>query len=47
MTDATSLLSSQQMGTFNADGTYVPRVITEDNLVGTDLAELVGNSRKD
>ena len=32
------------MGTFNADGTYVPRVITEDNLVGTDLAELVGNS---
>jgi len=44
MTDAKSLLSSQQMGTFNADGTYVPRVITEDNLVGTDLAELVGNS---
>jgi len=44
MSDGTSLLSSQQMGTFDADGNYVPRVITEDNMVGTDLATLVGDS---
>ena len=44
MSDGTSLLSSQQMGTFDADGKYVPRVITEDDMVGTDLATLVGDS---
>src|ERR1039458_550718 len=44
MSDGTSLLSSQQMGTFDEDGNYVPRVITEDNMVGTDLATLVGDS---
>src|SRR5271154_4729927 len=44
MSDGTSLLSSQQMGTFDEDGTYVPRVITEDDMVGTDLATLVGDS---
>ncbi len=44
MSDGTSLLSSVQMGTFDAEGNYIPRVITEDNMVGTDLTELVGNS---
>src|SRR6202789_589669 len=44
MTDGTSLLSTQQMGTFDENGNYIPRVITEDNLVGTDLTALVGDS---
>ena len=44
MTDGTSLLSTQQMGSFDENGKYIPRVITEDNLVGTDLAALVGDS---
>src|SRR6202453_3123140 len=44
MADGTSLLSTQQMGTFDENGTYIPRVITEDDLVGTDLTALVGDS---
>ncbi len=32
------------MGTFDEDGNYVPRSITEDNLVGQDLADLVGST---
>ena len=44
MSVGTSLLSTQQMGTFDEQGTYVPRVITEDDMVGTDLATLVSNS---
>jgi len=44
MSDGTSLLSAQQMGTFDEDGNYIPRVITEDDMVGTDLATLVGDS---
>src|SRR6202166_1332309 len=44
MSDGTSLLSAQQMGTFDEDGNYIPRVITEDDMVGTDLATLVGAS---
>src|SRR5471032_351171 len=44
MSDGISLLSSQQMGTFDEDGIYIPRVITEDDMVGTDLATLVGDS---
>src|ERR1035438_3319364 len=44
MSDGTSLLSAQQMGTFDEDGNYLPRVITEDDMVGTDLATLVGDS---
>jgi small subunit ribosomal protein S1 len=44
MSDGTSLLSTQQMGTFDENGVYVPRVITEDDLVGTDLTALVGDS---
>ena len=43
MSDGTSLLSPQQMGTFDEEGKYIPRVITEDNMVGTDLATLVGD----
>ena len=39
-----SLLSGVPMGTFDAEGNYTPRVITEDNLVGTDLADLVGST---
>ncbi len=39
-----SLLSGAPMGTFDAEGNYTPRVITEDNLVGTDLADLVGST---
>jgi small subunit ribosomal protein S1 len=44
MSEGLSLLSTQQMGTFDDEGNYVPRVITEDNMVGTDLATLVGDS---
>src|SRR5580692_6311685 len=44
MPDGTSLLSTQQMGTFDENGNYIPRVITEDDLVGTDLTALVGDS---
>src|ERR1700679_3475519 len=44
MSDGTSLLSPQQMGTFDEEENYIPRVITEDNMVGTDLATLVGDS---
>jgi hypothetical protein len=44
MTDGTSLLSPIQMGTFDEDGTYVPRIITEDDMVDVDLATLVGDS---
>src|SRR5271163_4563695 len=32
------------MGTFDENGNYIPRVITEDDLVGTDLTALVGDS---
>ncbi len=39
-----SLLSSVPMGTFDAEGNYTPRVVTEDNLVGTELADLVGST---
>src|SRR6202162_5269227 len=44
MSDGASLLSPVQMGTFDAEGNYIPRVITEDNMVGTDLTDLVGDS---
>ena len=44
MSDGTSLLSPQPMGTFDEEGHYIPRVVTEDNLVGTDLTSLVGDS---
>ena len=44
MSDATGLLSTLQMGTFDAEGNYIPRAITEDDMVGADLAALVGDS---
>ena len=44
MSNASVVLSSVQMGTFDAEGNYIPRTITEDNLVGTDLTALVENS---
>src|ERR1700687_2439775 len=44
MSDGIGLLSTQPMGTFDAEGNYVPRVVTEDNMVGTDLNALVGDS---
>src|SRR5487761_2361920 len=44
MSEGSSLLSPVQMGTFDAEGNYIPRVITEDNMVGTDLTTLVGDS---
>jgi small subunit ribosomal protein S1 len=44
MSDSTSLLSPAPMGTFDEDGVYVPRVITEDNLVGTDLTDIIGDT---
>src|SRR5450759_1946005 len=44
MSDGISLLSTEPMGTFDEQGNYVARVITEDNMLGTDLATLVGDS---
>jgi small subunit ribosomal protein S1 len=37
-------LSEVPFGTFDSEGNYVPRVITEDNMVGTDLSEVVGDT---
>jgi small subunit ribosomal protein S1 len=44
MSDSPSLLSPAPMGSFDDDGAYVPRVITEDNLVGTDLSDIIGDT---
>lgn len=44
MTEFSGLLSKVPMGTFDAEGNYVPRVVTEDNMVGTDLATVVGDT---
>jgi small subunit ribosomal protein S1 len=44
MAESTGVLSSESMGTFDEEGHYVPRVITEDNLVGVDLNDVVGNT---
>jgi len=44
MSDGTSLLSAQQMGTFDEDGNYIPRVITEDDMVGTTSPPSSGDS---
>ncbi|OYV60345.1 MAG: 30S ribosomal protein S1, partial [Actinobacteria bacterium 21-73-9] len=44
MTDSAGLLSAQPMGTFDEQGAYVPRSVTEDNLPDADLAALVGDS---
>jgi small subunit ribosomal protein S1 len=44
MTEISGLLSKVPMGTFDTEGNYVPRVVTEDNMVGTDLASVVGDT---
>ena len=44
MTDVTTLLSGQPMGTFDEQGNYVPRVVTLDDMEGTDLSTVVGNT---
>jgi small subunit ribosomal protein S1 len=44
MTEISGLLSKVPMGTFDSEGNYVPRVVTEDNMVGTDLASVVGDT---
>ncbi len=44
MTEISGLLSKVPMGTVDSEGNYVPRVVTEDNMVGTDLATVVGDT---
>jgi small subunit ribosomal protein S1 len=41
MPDSTSLLSSEDMGTFDADGVYVPRTVTLDDLSQDELEAAV------
>ncbi len=44
MSQAPSLLSDEAMGTFDADGNYVPRQITEDDLDGASLEEAMAGT---
>jgi small subunit ribosomal protein S1 len=44
MSEFSNLLSTVPFGTFDAEGKYVPRVVTEDDMVGTDLSTIVGNT---
>ena len=44
MTELSGLLSKVPMGTFDEKGNYIPRVVTEDNMVGTDLSSVVGDT---
>ena len=45
--ERTSLLSPEAMGTFDADGNYVPRQITADDLGGAELeAALMGSIKE-
>jgi small subunit ribosomal protein S1 len=44
MSEISTLLSTVPFGTFDAEGKYVPRVVTEDDMVGTDLSTIVGNT---
>jgi len=44
MSDSTSLLSSEDMGTFDENGTYVPRPITLDDLSEGDLEAAVAET---
>ena len=44
MSEVAGLLSSAPMGTFDAQGNYTPRQVTEDNMVGTDLSNVVGDT---
>jgi small subunit ribosomal protein S1 len=41
MSDVKSLLSTEHMGTFDEQGQYIPRAVTEDNLSGTDLNDIL------
>ena len=44
MSEVAGLLSNVPMGTFDAEGNYIPRQVTEDNMVGTDLNDVVGGT---
>ena len=44
MSEATLPLLNTQFGTFDAEGNYVPRQITEDNMAGVDLTTVVGDT---
>ena len=46
MADAarTSLLSPEAMGTFDEEGIYIPRTITEDDLADADLEDAMGGT---
>ncbi len=44
MSDVIGLLSTLPMGTFDSEGKYIPRIITEDDLLGTDLSTIVGET---
>ncbi len=44
MSEATLPLLNTQFGTFDAEGKYVPRQITEDNMAGVDLTTVVGDT---
>ncbi len=44
MSEATLPLLNTQFGTFDAEGNYVPRQITEDNMAGIDLTTVVGDT---
>src|SRR6202020_2557566 len=45
MADArTSLLSPEAMGTFDAEGNYIPRTIVDDDLGDADLEKAMGDS---
>jgi len=43
-TERTSLLSPEQMGTFDAEGNYTPRTIVDDDLGDADLEQAMGDS---
>ncbi|HSZ37011.1 MAG TPA: S1 RNA-binding domain-containing protein, partial [Acidimicrobiales bacterium] len=42
--ERTSLLSPEQMGTFDAEGNYTPRTIVDDDLGDSDLEQAMGDS---
>jgi len=42
--ERTSLLSPEQMGTFDAEGNYTPRTIVDDDLGDADLEQAMGDS---
>ncbi len=44
VTEGTALLSPEAMGTFDEDGTYVPRSVTEDDLGGASLEDAMAGT---